>query len=110
MGDSTAALIQLRTVSFTYKSDGHGIPGWDMGCSPEDVDHVFPELVAHKADGTPFAVRTLYLAPMLLNEVQKRYHKVESQAQSIQAQQQKIEQLDQRLSKLESMLAGGAQK
>ena len=108
MGDSSNKLMQLRPITFSLKSEGANDSRTRFGLVAEEVDKVFPELVAHKADGTPSAVRSQYLTPMLLNEVQKQYHKVETQAETIKAQQQKIDQLEQRLSKLEAML--GSQK
>ena len=104
MGDSSSKLMQLRPITFSLKPEVSDDTRMRFGFVAGEVDKVFPELVAHKADGTPSAVRSQYLTPMLLNEVQKQYHKVEAQAETIKAQQQRIDQLEQRLSKLESML------
>ena len=50
-------------------------------------------LALHRVDG----VRYDELAPMLLNEVQKQYHRTEAQAELIKAQQREIEDLKQQL-------------
>jgi hypothetical protein len=41
---------------------------------------------------------------MLLNEVQKQYHRAEAQAVVIRTQEQKIDNLEQRLSRLEELV------
>ena len=41
---------------------------------------------------------------MLLNEVQKQYHRAEAEAKVIAAQEQKIDKLEQRLSRLERLI------
>jgi trimeric autotransporter adhesin len=60
--------------------------------------------VANDNDGKPFTVRYQYLATMLLNEVQKQYHRAEAEAKVITAQEQKIDELEQRLSRLEKLI------
>lgn len=74
---------------------------------------VYPELVAYDNDGHANTVRCQYLAPMLLNELQKQHRPAEAQAEAIRMQQQEIEGLtaqlrlqhaafQERLSRLES--------
>ena len=58
---------------------------------------VYPELVAYDKDGQPYTVRYQYIATMLLNEVQKQYHRAEAQAEVIKAQQEEIDGLKQQL-------------
>ena len=60
--------------------------------------------MAYDNDGQPYSVRYQYLATMLLNEVQKQYHRAEGEAKVITAQEQKIDQLEQRLSRLERLI------
>ena len=43
----------------------------------EEVAEVYPEMVAYDKDGQPYTVKYQYLAPMLLNEMQKQYHENE---------------------------------
>ena len=42
---------------------------------------VYPELVAYDNDGQPYTVRYQYITTMLLNEVQKQYHRAEAEAE-----------------------------
>jgi trimeric autotransporter adhesin len=112
MGDSTSALMSLRPVTFLYKPEyAKGDRTLQYGLIAEEVAQVYPELVAYDQDGQPYTVRYQYLTPMLLNEAQKQYRRVEeqseivatqqvqmkSQQQEIAAQQQQIESLKQQL-------------
>ncbi len=105
MGDSTSALMKLRPVTFLYKPEyNEGDRTLQYGLIAEEVAQVYPELVAYDNDGQPYTVRYQYIATMLLNEVQKQYHRAEAAAKVVQTQQQKIEELEQRLSRLESLM------
>jgi cell division septum initiation protein DivIVA len=53
-------------------------------------------------------VRYQFLSSMLLNEVQKQYHREQQQAEVIKSQQQQIDELKQRLARIESMLGAQA--
>jgi hypothetical protein len=98
MGDSTNALMKLRPVTFLYKPEyANGERTLQYGLIAEEVVKVYPGLVAYDNDGKPYTVRYQYLATMLLNEVQKQYHRTEAQAELIKAQQQEIEDLKQQL-------------
>ena len=108
MGPASDKLFQLRPVTFFYKPEyQHGSPEMQYGLIAEEVAKVFPEMVSYDKDGQPYTVKYQYLAPMLLNEVQKQYRRTEEQAEVIQAQQQEINELKQRLSRLETLV--GAQ-
>jgi hypothetical protein len=105
MGDSTSALMKLRPVTFLYKPEyADGERTLQYGLIAEEVAKVYPELVAYDKDGQPYSVRYQYLSMMLLNEMQKQYHRAEAEAKVITAQEQKIDQLEQRLSRLESLI------
>ncbi len=65
--------------------------------------------MAYDNEGQPYSVRYQYIATMLLNEVQKQYHRAETQAEVIKAQEQKIDDLEQRLSRLERMVSNQVQ-
>ena len=98
MGDSSNALMKLRPVTFLYKSEyANGERTLQYGLIAEEVAKIYPDLVAHDNDSKPYTVRYQYLATMLLNEVQKQYHRTEAQAELIKAQQQEIENLKQQL-------------
>jgi polyhydroxyalkanoate synthesis regulator phasin len=64
------------------------------------VAEVYPELVARDKDGQPETVMYQFLAPMLLNEVQK-------QRGTIDEQQKTIDRLEQRLQALEKRVVSG---
>ncbi len=112
MGDSTAALMKLRPVTFLYKPEySKGDRTLQYGLIAEEVAKVYPELVAYDNDGQPYTVRYQYLSTMLLNEVQKQYRRAEAQAEVIKTQEQKIdsqqsqiEKMQQRLSRLEALI------
>jgi hypothetical protein len=98
MGDSTNALMTLRPVTFLYKPEyDKGERTLQYGLIAEEVAKVYPELVSYDRDGQPYTVRYQYLTTMLLNEVQKEYHRAEAQTELIKAQQQEIESLQQQL-------------
>jgi hypothetical protein len=92
MGDSTDALMKLRPVTFFYKpqyDDGSHVQQY--GLIAEEVAKVYPEMVAYGKDGQPYTVRYQYLAPMLLNEVQKQYRRAEQQSEVIETQRKQLE-------------------
>jgi hypothetical protein len=116
MGDSTRALMKLRPVTFLYKPEyDKGPRTLQYGLIAEEVAEVYPDLVAYETDGKPYTVKYQYLATMLLNEMQKQYHRSEAQAEVIKAQEQEINGLkaqlqlqnaefQERLSRLESVV------
>jgi hypothetical protein len=116
MGDSTDRLFQLRPVTFLYKAEYDSGPRTlQYGLIAEEVAKVYPELVAFDNDGQPYAVKYQYLAPMLLNELQKQHAVVASQQDIIASQQRQIEDfkrqlqvqnasLQDRLSRLEGLV------
>ena len=105
MGDSTNALMRLRPVTFFYKPEyDKGQRTLQYGLIAEEVGKSLSELVAYDNDGQPYSVRYQYITTMLLNEVQKQYHRAEAETKVITAQEQKIDELEQRLSRLESLV------
>src|SRR5262249_13753392 len=73
MGGSTDRLLQLRPVTFKYRSDEQGIIQY--GLVAEDVERIYPELVGYDVDGKVESVRYSMLTSMLLNELQKQSRK-----------------------------------
>ena len=74
-------LLDLRPVTFRYKqpaADG-GKPV-EPGLIAEEVAEVYPDLVAHGADGRIEAVQYDKLTPMLLNEVQNQERQLAAEA------------------------------
>jgi len=105
MGDSSSALMKLRPVTFLYKPEyDKGPRTLQYGLIAEEVAEVYPDLVAYDPDGKPYTVKYQYLTTMLLNEVQKQYHRAEAEAKVITEQEEKIEELEQRFSRLEGVV------
>jgi hypothetical protein len=95
MGDASSGLMHLRPVTFRYqKPFADGSKPAQYGLIAEEVAEVYPDLVAHSADGQIETVKYQILDSMLLNEVQ-RLNK-ENQA------------LQERLSRLEAVMASVA--
>jgi hypothetical protein len=87
MGERTAALMQLKPVTFHYRQNPNG--DLEYGLIAEDVARVYPELAVKDADGQVQTIRYQELTPMLLNEVQKQARSLrikDAQIQSLQAQ------------------------
>jgi len=70
IGESSNRLLKLRPVSFRYKNDPTN--ALQYGLVAEQVEKVYPELVAYGPDGQAQGVRYLELTPMLLNELRKQ--------------------------------------
>jgi len=92
MGDASEGLMRLRPVTFRYiQPYVDGSKPLQYGLIAEEVAEVYPDLVAHSADGQIETVKYQVLDPMLLNEVQR--------------QQAEIQDLQERLSKMKATLA-----
>lgn len=84
MDDASAGLMQLKPVAFHYKPELDDAQRLlQYGLIAEEVAEIYPDLVVWTPDGQPETVRYHYLAPMLLNEVQKQRRTIESQAQEM---------------------------
>jgi hypothetical protein len=92
MGDASSGLLRLRPVTFRYtRAFDDGLKPVQYGLIAEEVAEVYPDLVAHSADGQIETVKYQVLDSMLLNEVQK--------------QAEQIRELKERLAALERFLA-----
>ena len=79
MGDSSSKLLQLRPVTFRYKSQyDDGSHALQYGLIAEEVAKLYPEMVGYDKDGQPSSVKYQSLTPMLLNEVQKQNAQIRS--------------------------------
>ena len=102
----------LRPVTFYYKADrnpkGRTL---QYGLVAEEVADIMPDLVAHSADGQPEAIYSQFLAPMLLNEVQKQQREIKRQAARLAKQDAEIAALRRDAQRVASLLdrleAGG---
>jgi hypothetical protein len=102
MGGASNKLMQLRPVTFQYRSEYvGGDQTLQYGLIAEEVAKVYPDLVALGPDGKPQTVRYHLLNTMLLNEVQKQEMHLQSQAKQLQSQAQRIADLERRLRRLE---------
>ena len=105
MADSSSGLLRLRPVTFRYKKPfDDGSKPIQYGLIAEEVEEVYPDLVAHSADGQIETVKYQVLAPMLLNELQKQNTTIAAQKEQIRDQQQEIRSLEERLAKVEAVL------
>jgi hypothetical protein len=98
MGDASSGLLSLRPVTFRYKRPlADGSKPIEYGLIAEEVADVYPELVAHSADGHIETVKYQVLDSMLLNEVQK-------QAEQLRQQTERNRSLEERIAALEALL------
>jgi hypothetical protein len=92
MGEQSSALMKLRPVSFFYRSDTVGFRQY--GLIAEEVAEVMPELVQFSPEGEAETVRYHFLAPLLLDQVQKQHRQIEEQQKTIDALTQRLEALE----------------
>jgi len=105
MGDASRDLMRLRPVTFRYKQPfADGSTPIQYGLIAEEVAEVYPDLVAHSADGQIETVKYQLLDSMLLNEVQRQEANISRLEQRVDEQHQERERLLQRLAKLEATL------
>jgi Chaperone of endosialidase len=90
MGANTAKLEQLRPVTFHLKTDPHG--ALQYGLIAEEVAKVYPELVIRGEKGRIDGVRYDELAPMLLNEMQKKNAAQDAEIRDLKQQQLRMQQ------------------
>jgi hypothetical protein len=109
MGTTSEALMKLRPVTFHYKSDknpkGRTL---QYGLVAEEVAQIAPGLVARSTDGKIETVYYQFLAPMLLNEVQKQQRTIAAQTAELAKQKLEIAELRQqaaRIAELEKQAA-----
>src|SRR5207245_11459298 len=93
MAGATDGLMRLRPVTFRYLAHGDNAP-LQYGLIAEEVAEVYPELVAPNKDGEVETVMYQFLAPMLLNEVQKQHRQIEDQQKVIDALEQRLKALE----------------
>ena len=89
MGEASSRLMELRPVTFHYKSDPNG--ALHYGLIAEEVNDVVPELVVRDATGQIESVAYHEMPAMLLNELQKQRAQIADQAETIRAQQAQLD-------------------
>jgi hypothetical protein len=86
MGDASGGLLRLRPVTFRYREPfNDGSKPVQFGLIAEEVEEVYPELVARSADGQVESVKYHALIPMLLNELQRQQARIETLEREIRA-------------------------
>jgi hypothetical protein len=101
MDTVSSGMMRLRPVTFRYqKPFADGSKPIQYGLIAEEVADVYPDLVAHSADGQIETVKYQVLDSMLLNELQKEHRQVQEQAETIRL-------LEARLAVLEKALLSG---
>ena len=106
MGAASRDLMRLRPVTYRYKEPfGDGSKPIQYGLIAEEVAEVYPDLVAHSADGKIETVKYQVLDSMLLNEVQRQQVEIRGLVRQIDEQHQQNQSLQERLAKLEAALA-----
>jgi hypothetical protein len=103
MGDASNGLMRLRPVTYRYKQAyADGSKPIDYGLIAEEVEEVYPDLVAHLANGEVETVQYQKINAMLLNEVQKQHRTLEEQRQQLEMERTELELLKVRLASLEA--------
>jgi hypothetical protein len=105
MGEASHDLMRLRPVTFRYKEpSADGSKPIQYGLIAEEVDEVYPDLIAHSADGQIETVKYQVLDSMLLNEAQRQQAEIGAQKEQLRRLEQQNVSLQERLDKLEAML------
>ena len=95
MGAASRDLMRLRPVTYRYKQPfADGSKPIQYGLIAEEVAEVYPDLVAHSADGQIETVKYQVLDSMLLNEMQRQQERIrllEDQNQSLQERLARLE-------------------
>jgi hypothetical protein len=109
MADASSRLLRLRPVTFRYhRPYADGSKPIDYGLIAEEVAEVYPDLVVHDADGRIDGVQYQKLAPMLLNEVQTLYSRLQAADQELADDRERHNKLEYRLAALEAAFAKSA--
>ena len=107
MGEASHGLMDLRPVTFRYKKPfADGSQPIQYGLIAEEVAEVYPDLVAHTADGSIETVKYQVLDSMLLNEVQRQQAEIRGLEQQNLSLQERLHQLEAKLETVLTSLAG----
>jgi len=105
MGRASLNLLSLRPVTYRYKqSFRDGSKPIQYGLIAEEVDAIFPDLVAHSADGRIETVKYQILSSILLDDVQRQHAEIARLRREIDEEDQISQTLAARLAKLEAAL------
>ena len=105
MGETSEAVLELKPVTFHYKSESKATP--QFGLIAEEVAKVNPNLVVRDENGQIYTVRYDAVNAMLLNEFLKEHRKVEEQEATITQQRRDFEtKFAQQQRQIEALSAG----
>src|SRR6185369_10268904 len=82
IAEQSANIYNLRPVSFVYNSDASETKQY--GLIAEEVEEVFPQIVARDKNGEVESVLYHVLPVLLLNEMQKQQATIEQQQNNIE--------------------------
>ena len=95
MGAASSDLMRLRPVTYRYKEPfADGSKPIQYGLIAEEVAEVYPDLVAHSADGKIETVKYQVLDSMLLNEMQRQQDQIRRLEQQNQILQERLDKLE----------------
>lgn len=111
MRGASLNLLNLRPVTYRYKQPfGDGSKPIQYGLIAEEVAALFPDLVAHSADGRIETVKYQVLSSILLDDVQRQHAEIAGLRREIDEEDQISQNLAARLAKLEAALTLPAKK
>lgn len=85
MGEASRDLLLLRPVAFRYRQPAaDGSQALEYGLIAEEVEEVFPELVAYGSDGQVETVRYHVLPVLLVNELQRQERELAALRQMVE--------------------------
>ena len=94
-------------VTYRYKQPmADGSKPLEYGLIAEEVNEVYPELVAHNQDGQIETVQYYKLDAMLLNELQKQHRRIEEQRRLIESLASRVSALEAQISAQRSGACG----
>ena len=73
MPNQQEKMIKLRPVNFVYKNDAQN--SLQYGLIAEEVNEIYPELVARDEQGQIYTVNYMALIPLLLKQMQEQDEK-----------------------------------
>jgi hypothetical protein len=94
LAGETEKLHRLRPVSFLYRADLDASQTRTYGLIAEEVETVWPDLVAHDKDGNIETVKYHLLTPLLLNEVQRQRQTIVELRDLLESQRRRLDALE----------------
>jgi trimeric autotransporter adhesin len=103
MNDESADIFKLRPVTFAYNGDETETKQY--GLIAEEVDEIFPGIVARNKDGQVETVLYNVLPVLLLNEMQKQQVTIEQQQENIENLTITTEKMNAAIASLQEQIA-----